>query len=77
MRFVHDQKADASRYRQEHVFDEFVIGQAFGGDQQRVRGVAADLFAQRRPILPVRGVDGDCSDAKPVGRFDLVAHQGQ
>ena len=77
VRLVHDQQADAAGNGQEHVFDEGVVGQAFGRDQQRVGRIVVDGFLQSRPVFPVRGVDAHRLDAQTSGSLNLVAHQCQ
>ncbi len=74
---VDDQQATRGGQAGQHLVSEARVVEPLGRDQQHVDLAGPDLLVDRLPLLVVGGVDGDRPDAGPLGRRDLVAHQGQ
>ena len=77
VRLVDHQQAAGRRQPRQHLVAEPRVVEPLGADEEHVDLAALDRRVGLLPLLHVGGVDGDRSDAGPLGGRDLVAHQRQ
>ena len=71
----HQQPAGGEQIRQ--PAGEPGVGQSLRGDQQDVDQPLPEVGQHRVPLVDVGRVDGGRPQPRPLGRGDLIAHQGQ
>ncbi len=77
VRLVDHEQPGRRRQPGQHLVAEARVVEPLGAHQQHVDLAGIDGVVDRLPLLDVGGVDRDRPDAGPLGRRDLVAHQGQ
>ena len=74
---VDDEQCDALGDVGQHLVAESLVRQSLRGDEQDVHRARAGRLLHAVPLVLVVRVDRLGADAHPLGRGDLVAHQGQ
>ena len=77
VRLVDHQQPRGGGQPGQHLVAEAGVVEPLGAHQQHVDLAGVDRVVDRLPLLDVGGVDRHRADPGPLGRLDLVAHQGE